>query len=282
MNVADVMTPRESLVTVSLPGSRDDALEHLRPGEFSSVPVVKETDGTVRFRGLVSRESLIENPDEDQLALLLEEGPTTTPDADLAEVAALVQDTGARRVPVLDGETLAGIVTVTDLVRAIAEGGVDGGEVGPLARRSINTTYAGAPLAVVERELSYAEVLYAVVLDDEADIAGIITDEDLVAVATIEEGEDDAGESIAAQDDEWMWEGIKAVGNRYIPTRNVVFPEGTAAEFMTEELVTVSRSTTAREAARRLLTDDIQQVPLMAGGQLVGVVRDVDLLGALT
>jgi CBS-domain-containing membrane protein len=154
--------------------------------------------------------------------------------------------------------------------------------VGPLARRSINTTYAGAPLAVVERELSYAEVLYAVVLDDEADIAGIITDEDLVAVATIEEGEDDAGESIAAQDDEWMWEGIKAVGNRYIPTRNVVFPEGTAAEFMTEELVTVSRSTTAREAARRLLTDDIQQVPLMAGGQLVGVVRDVDLLGALT
>jgi CBS domain-containing protein len=282
MNVADVMTPRESLVTVSLPGSRDDALEHLRPGEFSSVPVVKETDGTVRFRGLVSRESLIENPDEDQLALLLEEGPTTTPDADLAEVAALVQDTGARRVPVLDGETLAGIVTVTDLVRAIAEGKADGGEVGPLARRSINTTYAGAPLAVVERELSYAEVLYAVVLDDEADIAGIITDEDLVAVATIEEGEDDAGESIAAQDDEWMWEGIKAVGNRYIPTRNVVFPEGTAAEFMTEELVTVSRSTTAREAARRLLTDDIQQVPLMAGGQLVGVVRDVDLLGALT
>jgi CBS domain-containing protein len=281
MNVADVMTPRESLVTVSLPGSRDDALEHLRSGEFSSVPVVKEADGTVRFRGLVSRESLIENPDEDQLALLLEEGPTTTAGADLAEVAALVQETGARRVPVLEGESLAGIVTVTDLVRAIAEGEADGGEVGPLARRRINTTYAGAPLVVVERELSYAEVLYAIVLDDEADVVGIITDEDLVAVATIEEGEDAAGESIAAQDDEWMWEGIKAVGNRYIPTRNVVFPEGTAGEFMTEELVTVSRSTTAREAARRLLTDDIQQVPLVTGGELVGVVRDVDLLGAL-
>jgi CBS domain-containing protein len=281
MNVADVMTPRESLVTVSLPGSRDDALEHLRSGEFSSVPVVKEVDGTVRFRGLVSRESLIENPDEDQLALLLEEGPTTTAGADLAEVAALVQETGARRVPVLEGESLAGIVTVTDLVRAIAEGEADGGEVGPLARRRINTTYTGAPLVVVERELSYAEVLYAIVLDDEADVVGIITDEDLVAVATIEEGEDAAGESIAAQDDEWMWEGIKAVGNRYIPTRNVVFPEGTAGEFMTEELVTVSRSTTAREAARRLLTDDIQQVPLVTGGELVGVVRDVDLLGAL-
>ena len=282
MNVADVMTLRESLVTVSLPGSRDDALEHLRTGEFSSVPVVKQTDDREVFRGLVSRETLIERPDEDQLAILSEDGPTAAPDASLQEVAALIQDTGARRVPVLEGESLAGLVTVTDLLRAIAEGEADGGEVGPLARRSINTTYAGAPLAVVERELSYAEVLYAVVLDDEGEVAGIITDIDLVSVATVEEGEDAAGESIANEDDEWMWEGIKAVGNRYVPTRNVVFPEGTAADYMTEELVTVARTTTAKEAARRLLTNDIEQLPLVAGGELIGVVRDVDLLGALS
>ncbi len=282
MNVADVMTPRESLVTVSLPGARDDALDHLRTGEFSSVPVVKETDGRERFRGLVSRETLIERPDEDQLAILAEDSPTTTPDATLEEVAALISDTGARRVPVLEGDSLAGVVTVTDLLRAIAEGEADGGEVDSLSRRSINTTYAGAPLSVVERELSYAEVPYAVVLDDEGDVAGIITDIDLVAVATVEEGEDAAGESIASEDDEWMWEGIKAVGNRYVPTRNVVFPEGPAEDYMTEELVTVARTTTAREAARRMLTNDIEQVPLFAGGELVGIVLDVDLLGALS
>ena len=79
MNVADAMTPREDLVTVSLPGTREDVLTYLQERSFSSVPVVKPTedgDGET-FRGLVTREALIEQPDEDQLALLVEEVPTT-------------------------------------------------------------------------------------------------------------------------------------------------------------------------------------------------------------
>ncbi|MGM0398872.1 MAG: CBS domain-containing protein, partial [Halobacteriota archaeon] len=70
MKVADVMTPREDLVTVSIPGTRDDVLEYLQERTFSSVPVVKETEEGERYRGLVSREDLINNPDEDQLAIL--------------------------------------------------------------------------------------------------------------------------------------------------------------------------------------------------------------------
>ncbi|MFB6158004.1 MAG: CBS domain-containing protein [Haloferacaceae archaeon] len=281
MRVADAMTPRSEVVTVELPGRRDDVLTYLQERGFSSVPVVKETADGEEYRGLVSRGDLIDQPDEDQLAMLLREVPTTTGDADLREVARLMREEDARRIPVVDG-TLEGIITVTDVVRAIANGEGDGDRpVGDLATREVNTTWAGTPLPVAERGIGYAEVPYAVVLDDGADMCGILTEVDVIDVARVVEGEDDTGESIADEDDDWMWEGIKAVGNRYFPTRNVEIPAEPVREFMSADVLTVSRHKTAAEAARLMLREDVEQVPLTSGGSLAGIVRDVDLLEAV-
>jgi CBS domain-containing protein len=279
MHVAEAMTPRADVVTVDLPGTRDDALEYLQERGFSSIPVVKPTDDGEAYRGLVSRDDLIENPDEDQLALLMREVPTTTADADLVEVAEMMVAKGARRVPVVDGDALDGMLTVTDVVRAIARGDVDGDTlVETLASRDVNTVYHETPLTVAEREIRYANVPYAVVLGDNGEMTGMVTEVDIIEVARVVEGEDDTGESIANQDDEWMWEGIKAVGNRYYPTRNVEIPHEPVGTFMTDDLVTVSGRKTAKEVARLLLSNDIEQVPLVNGGSLTGIVRDVDLL----
>jgi CBS domain-containing protein len=281
MKVADAMTPRSEVVTVELPGTRDDVLEYLQERGFSSVPVIKETEDGEQYRGLVSREDLIERPDEDQLALLMRDVPTTTADADIRAVARLMVEEGARRVPVVDGR-LEGIVTVTDVVRAVARGDVTlDVTVGDLASRDVNATYAGAPLTVAEREIAFANVPYAVVLADDGTMTGILTEVDVIEVARVVEGEDATGDSIADQDDEWMWEGIKAVGNRYLPTRNVEIPAEPVEEFMSEDVVTLSTTKTAREAAQRMLSNDIEQIPMVSGGELVGIVRDTDLLEAL-
>lgn len=281
MNVADVMTSQEELVTVELPGTREDALEHLKRDAFSSVPVIKRSEDGEEFRGLVTREALIDQPDEDQLALLVEEVPTTTADATLEDLAQLMLAEDARRIPVVDGR-LEGIVTVTDVVRAIAEGDVDGEvEVEELATRTVNCVYVETPLTIAERELSHAGVPYGVVLDESGDSCGMLTDVDIIDVAEIVEGEDETGESLANEDDEWMWEGIKAVGNRYLPTRNVVLPDEPVREFMTADLVTISRRRTARDAAQLLLSNDIEQIPMVGGDDLVGIVVDMDLLEAL-
>ena len=282
MNVADVMTPREDVVTVDIPGTRDDVLEYLQERKFSSVPVVKQTDDGEEFRGIVTRDALIEYPDEDQLALLVEAVPTTTAETSLEEVAATILETGEPRIPVVDGR-LEGIVTITDLIRAIAEGDVDDNDqpVGELARRDVNCVYSGTPLTVAERELSHADVPYGVVLDDDAEMCGMLTEVDVLTVAEVVEGEAETGESIANQDDEWMWEGIKAVGNSYMPTRNVEFPDEPVSEYMTADLVTVGSRRTAQEAAQLLIRHDIEQIPLVSGDDLAGIVRDMDVLKAL-
>ncbi|WP_424001672.1 CBS domain-containing protein [Haloarcula salina] len=281
MNVADAMTPRSEVVTVSIPGTRDDVLEYLQERGFSSVPVIKETESGEEFRGIVSRDALIERPDEDQLALLVEEVPTIGADTAIEDAARLMVDEGERRVPVVDGH-LEGIITITDVIRAIANRDVDGDRiVGDLAERDINCVYAETPLTVAERELSHANVPYGVVLDEDGDMTGMLTEVDIIEVARVVEGEDDTGDSIANQDDEWAWEGIKAVGGRYMPTRNVEIPVEPVSEFMTGDVVTVNKRRTAAEAAQLMIEHDIEQIPLLSGDELTGIVRDIDLLQGL-
>jgi CBS domain-containing protein len=281
MNVADAMTPREDVVTVELPGTRDDVLEYLQERGFSSVPVVKQTDDGEAYRGLVTRQDLIEHPDENQLAVLMHDVPTTTADTSIEDVAHLMVEQNARRVPVVDGE-LEGIVTVTDVIRAIARSQVDlDASADEVATLDVNTTYEGAPLTVAEREIFYANVPYTVALDESGVMSGILTEVDIIDVARVVEGEDETGDSVANQDDEWMWEGIKGVGSRYIPTRNVEIPAEPVATFMSTDMVTVSKRTSAVEAAQAMITNDIEQIPLVSGDQLVGIVRDIDLLEAL-
>ncbi len=282
MNVADAMTPRSDLVVAEIPGSRDDVLAHVQERGFSSVPVVKDADGAEVYRGLVTRDDLIAQPDEDQLALLMREVPTTGAGEDIGDAAKRMVTEGARRLPVVDGDELVGILTVTDVVRAIARGEVDGETpVSDLATRAVNATYAETPLPVAEREIALSGVPYAVVLDDDAKPAGMLTEVDVLAVARVVEGEASTGDSIADQDSEWSWEGIKATGARYLPTRNVEIPAEAVREFMTADIVTVGTTRTAREVAQELISNDIEQVPLVSGTEIEGVVRDVDLLEGL-
>ena len=281
MNVAHAMTPREELVTVELPGTRDDVLEYLQERGFSSVPVVKQTDDGEEYRGLVSREELIERPDEDQLAVLMREVPTVAADATIQAAARLMVKAGTRRVPVVDGR-LDGIITITDVIRTIARGEVAiDATAGEIATQDVNTTYTETPLPVAEREIYYANVPYTICLDDEGSMTGILTEVDIIEVARVVEGEDDTGDSVAGQDDEWMWEGIKAVGKRYIPTRNMEIPAEPVSTFMSDGITAVPRSKPVIEVAQTLITEDIEQVPLVAGDELVGIVRDIDLVEAV-
>lgn len=282
MNVEDVMTPREDVVTVEIPGTRDDALEYLQDREFSSVPAVKHTDDGEVFRGIISRGSLIERPNEDQLALLAAEVPTTTTGTSLTEVARLMVTEHERRVPVVDSDTLEGIVTVTDVVHAIAHGDAETDvTVGSVSESAVNCVYSETPLTVAERELSFAQLPYGVVLGEDGDMVGVLTEVDILEVARVVEGEEETGNSIADQDDDWAWEGIKGVGSRYMPTRNVEIPNGPVSAFMTADVITVSQNRPIQEAAQLMIEYDIEQIPVMSGDELAGVVQDIHLLEAL-
>jgi CBS domain-containing protein len=45
---------------------------------------------------------------------------TIGPDADLGQVISLMNQTGERHVPVIEGDTIIGIITATDIIRVLA------------------------------------------------------------------------------------------------------------------------------------------------------------------
>ncbi|HEX59317.1 MAG TPA: CBS domain-containing protein, partial [Methanomicrobia archaeon] len=106
---------------VRLPGTRDDVLSVLRTRQVSGVPVVKGDEVV----GIVTRRDLLKNPEEEQLALLMRRDPVTiSPDASIVEAAKLLIEYDIRRLPVVVGKKLVGIITVADIVREIAKLGI--------------------------------------------------------------------------------------------------------------------------------------------------------------
>jgi len=66
-----------------------------------------------------------------------------------------------------------------------------------------------------------------------------------------------------------------------MPTRNVEIPNEPVREFMTGDVLTVSKRETARDTAQLMIENDVEQIPLVSGDDLVGIVRDIDLLEGL-
>lgn len=113
MLVKDIVS--EDVVYVSVPGTREKALEIIVKENVSVVPVVKE--GTNKLVGILTRSDLITNPDEEQIAMLMTRDLVTAElDEPIEEVAKKMVENNVRRVPVVKGEDLAGIVTAFDIV----------------------------------------------------------------------------------------------------------------------------------------------------------------------
>jgi len=274
MKITELMTP--DVVTAELPGTREDIIEILREGKISSIPVTK--DG--QYRGLVSREELLRDGGEDQLAMLMREVPTVSTDSTVEDCARLMLDEDERRVPVVEDGGVVGIVTLTDIVEHIAGLG-DETDIGELIDGRVLTVWNDTPVRVTVETLTLADETAACVLDDACEMVGIVTETDCVRVSDVDTSSEELGEAVANQDDEWMWEGIKATSTQLVPVSKVTFPDAPVSDYMAEDIVTVVRSTDASDAAEAMTENEVQHLPVKRGDDLVGMLRDTDLLRAV-
>jgi len=274
MKITELMTP--DVVTAELPGTREDVIEILQEGEISSIPVTKSGS----YRGLVSREELLRDVDEDQLAMLMREVPTVSPDATVEDCARLMLDEEQRRIPVAENGGVVGIVTLTDIVEYIAGLGNDR-DIGELIDGRVLTVWDETPVRVAVETLTLADETAACVLDEACEMVGIITETDCIRVSDVDTSSEELGEGVANQDDEWMWEGIKATSTQLVPVSKVTFPEAPVSEYMADDVVTVVRSTDVSDAAESMTENEVQHLPVKRGDDLVGMLRDTDLLKAV-
>ena len=124
--VREVMTARP--VALDEESSVVEAARAMRDGDFGSVIVVKEEGGAVS--GVVTDRDIVVRvvadgvePKKVRLGDICEgEVVTVGPDDPVDMVAKLMRDKAIRRVPVVEGGRLVGIVSLGDLAKEMDEG----------------------------------------------------------------------------------------------------------------------------------------------------------------
>lgn len=266
------------VVYVTAPGSRQDVLRLMKERGVSGMPVVKK--GTKKLVGMVTRTDLINKPTEDQVALIMTRDPiSVSPDDPIVKAAELMIKHDIRRLPVVIGDELVGIITVSDIVhKAIANSNIKE-PVSNYMDRRVLTIWEGTPLPVALSIMKYAGVRALLVLDSSSNLNGIITDTDLMKISEVIFRERVSSSKIASEGQEWDWDVSTMI---YIGRRELSLPNRPVSEVMTKKLVTVLEFMPLNECAKRMKEHNIDQLPVLdPKGRLVGIIYDHALLRSL-
>lgn len=276
MQVKDVMT--KDVKWVEIPGTRVEALELLRKLDASAVPVVKR--GTNELIGVVTLRKLLEHPDEEQLAMLVDRDvPTVGLNDKLEHAASRLLESRVRRLPVLKDGELVGMITVRDIVyRAIAEMNLDR-PAADLMRPHVIAVWDGTPLRAAVEIMHLSGFRGLPVINDQGNSVGIIDDSDIVRVSEVETESKMSQMAGRSEGDSWSWDSENRV---YITKRELKIPDKLVRDVMKKEIVSITRKTPVSRVAQLMRQHRIEQVPVLSpDGKLLGIVRDVDLLRAL-
>ena len=138
----DIMTPGAEWLELDV--TVDEAARKMAEGDFGMLPVC---DGEGRLQGVVTDRDLVvqvisegRNPRTTTVADLLNETEVVTIGADdpAEEAIRTMKDHAVRRLPVIDGTELVGMVSQADIARALPDAKV-GDLVGAISDAPSNT-----------------------------------------------------------------------------------------------------------------------------------------------
>jgi len=276
LKVKDLMTV--DVVYATVPGSRRDVLKLMRERGVTGMPVVKKD--TRKLIGMITRTDLVSKPAEEQVALIMTRDPlTVSPDDLVVDAARLLVEHNIRRLPVVEGEDLVGIITVADIVyKALADSDFDD-PVADYMERRVLAVWEGTPLPVALSIMRLAGVQALVVLDSSSNLSGIITDADLMKLSEVVFKERISSSGIVSEGQEWDWDVSTMI---YIGRGELSLPDKPVSEVMTKRLITTLEFTPLNECAKRMKRHDINQLPVVdSEGRLIGMVYDHALLRRL-
>ena len=117
MNAKEIMT--RDIITVSPSMKIKDLAMTLIKNQISGAPVAGK-DG--KILGVVSEADIISKKGKDVRAIMSKKVISVTEDATVEQVAQLMTTHAIKRLPVMNGAAIVGIVSRADIVSAIAQG----------------------------------------------------------------------------------------------------------------------------------------------------------------
>src|SRR2546422_173308 len=118
LHVSDFMSTE--LVTASPDETLGDVLGKMKSNDIHELPVLdrKKLVGVVTMRELMRRRNI---PPNTKVSTVLEKPPEINPETPLPEAAEKMISAGFRAIPVMKGKGLLGIISRSDIIRALVE-----------------------------------------------------------------------------------------------------------------------------------------------------------------
>src|SRR3989449_10147272 len=118
LRVSDFMST--DLVTAAPDDTIGDILGKMKSKDIHEIPILerKKVTGVVTMRELMRRRNL---PPATKVSTVMQVPPEITPETPLPEAAEKMISAGFRAIPVVKGKTLVGIISRSDIVRALVE-----------------------------------------------------------------------------------------------------------------------------------------------------------------
>lgn len=279
MLAKDFMT--KDVVTVEVPSGRDDVLRILKRTGISGVPVVKNKSKVLI--GIVTRKDILRQPEENQIALLMSSKPhIISPDTTLAEAAEEMVKSNIRRLPVIDNEKVVGILSVSDLISAVAKMKISDEIRHNYISRKTFAIWEETPLNIVGRIMELAHVDAMPILNSENKLTGIISERDLIRCSKIEDDVQTSDFSTGTDDDEWTWESIRDNHTISYGISKVQLPINPVKDCMIKKVIAVPNNAEVSDCALRMKRGRVDQMPIIDNdGKLSGMLFDRDLIRAL-
>ncbi|MBK5114207.1 MAG: CBS domain-containing protein [Candidatus Heimdallarchaeota archaeon] len=274
MKVADVMTIDP--VCVKVPGTIDDLYEIIRKTDLTSFPVIK--DDTGELVGIVTETDIVSKPSETQLALLMTKNPQTAAKKDLiSDVISILTENSYRQLPVVSAGKLVGVITIGDIISKVIAITSSEKTIEEYMSDNILGVWQDTPLPVCQKIMEFSGTEAAIVFDDANQMVGIVTLVDFVkffeSISSEKRSDMTAGEG-----KEGSWDAVSTI---IVHTKDLTLPNIPVKDIMTKEVVTTFSKATLSEVAKKMTRMELYQLPVVdAKGNLVGIIRDFDLLKA--
>ena len=276
--IAKIMS--RNLITIRVPGTRKDVLRTLVIHNITGVPVVDRENKLV---GMVSRRDIFENPDEEQLALLMRRDVPVVNENDTMEHAAEIMIRYGRRhiVVVNENRKVVGVITPQDFLKVIIKRKIDT-QVENLVTKPCFPVHRKTPLPVVFKAMSLTSLPAFPVVDDDANLVGIVTDRDLFERVKIDKNLAMSELGLGEDEDMWNWEGLKNVMKLFYMVEKVDLPPIPVEEVMIPNPITIFAKSPAWEAAKIMRKNNFSQLPVRnTHDDLQAMIFDSDLVSSL-
>lgn len=257
MKVEDFMS--RGPVTVGPDDTVGDILSLMKRHDIHEVPVLKRkrVAGIVTMKGIMKRKGVPPNTKASTLAVPC---PDLSPDTSLPDAAETMIRTGYRALPVLSGSSLVGLVSRTDLARAIG----DLEEARRLRARDVMTPTpqhisAEATIQEASKAMGSLGERSVPVVDKDRRLVGVVGIKDLAALFARPKQKRKYGD--------WSTEKERVE----IEVRSV----------MRSPAITVPPEASVRTVVDLMIEHDISSVIVVENGDPVGIVTKQDLMQLL-